>query len=568
MWRSATANSGDRLGASGEPWTRRRLIGAGAGVGLGASLAACGGRGKGPSSTNSTAKATSSPKPGGQMNVPLLKDLSDFDPSGHASGDQALFEMAYDRLLDAKRAPDVKYTDLVLAPVLAQRWETPDGQTFTFHLQPGVKFADLPPVNGRALSAEDVKWSFEYLSRSGQFKNDKALPPAGAASDFAGLDSVETPDSATVVAHFSAPYAPFLENLTAVSSSMVAHEIYDQDGNFSSHVVGTGPWLLDSTATQKGSRWAFKRNPTYFQQGRPYIDEVNWLVIPDNATQYAAFRSKQVDMLGAERDSITDDDAQQLSKDNPDAVRYEHPLTTPGFLYLNVRQSPLDDVRVRRALALCIDRDEFVKVFGHGKGEWSAAGAPAGLLSEQELKQLLKYDPEQAKQLLAEAGHPQGLDIEIINPGAARGGQEEVSKIQLLVAQAKRGNINLTYHPVDIGTETQRKVSGKFQIDYSPKPTVPVDSYLVEAFYSTSHGNYAKIDDPKLDSLLMAQRQETDQTKWKQIIRQITALITNQVYGISFFYGTGYQFWRPYLKNLSLNEHGPRFIPTDTWLDK
>lgn len=553
------------LGANRGRWTRRRLLATGAGAGLVASVAACGGKSKGPSSTSSTAKQTSSPKPGGQLNVPMAKDLYDFDASHQPSSNQPIFELVYDRLINAKTGPGVKYTDLVLAPGLAQRWETPDGQTFTFQLQPGVKFADLPPVNGRAMSADDVKWSFEYLSRTGPFKS---LPGGSKTSDFAGLDSVETPNPTTAVAHFSAPYVPFLENLVDITIPMLAHEIYDQDQNFKTHAVGTGPWQLDSAGTQQGARWVFKKNQTYYRQGLPYIDEVNWLVIPDDATQYAAFQTKQIDMVGVDRDTVTVDVAQQLTKDNPAALKYEYPLGSPGYLYLNVSKSPLDDVRVRKALALCINRDELIKVFGAGKGEWAAAGAPAGLFTDQELKQILKYDPAQAKQLLADAGHPQGVDIEITNPGAERGGQQEVSRIELLVAQAKRGNINLIYHPLNTATDGKRRAAGDFQTDYIPKPTTNVDSYLVGTFYSKSSGNYGRINDPKLDQLLLAQRRETDPAKRTQIIRQIATYITDQAYGIAFFYGRGYQFWQPYVKNYNLNQTGGRFQATDTWLEK
>ena len=111
---------------------------------------------------------------------------------------------------------------------------------------------------------------------------------------------------------------------------MLAHEIYDADGNFSSRNVGTGPWQLDMAASSRGSHWAYKRNPTYFRPGHPYIDGLNWLVIKDDATQFAAFKTGQIDILGADKQPVDDTNVDQIARENPAATKLEYPSTKGG----------------------------------------------------------------------------------------------------------------------------------------------------------------------------------------------------------------------------------------------
>ena len=135
--------------------------------------------------------------------------------------------------------------DIQLTPLLAEKWEiSPDAKTYTFTLRKGVKFQNLPPVNGRELTSADVKFSYEYSSRTGQFKESK-LPPGKFVQYFEGLEKIETPDANTAVVTFSKPFAPFLSNAAEFTNPIMPKEIYDQDGNFTKKLVGTGPFQVD-----------------------------------------------------------------------------------------------------------------------------------------------------------------------------------------------------------------------------------------------------------------------------------------------------------------------------------
>src|SRR5579875_332519 len=142
---------------------RRRALTLGAGATGAAIAAACGGRPSTHTAGSATATQSGQPRAGGTFNLFEQNDFFDFDPTiqGSSSPNWDATMLAYDTLLDFDRSPSAAFTDIVLKPRLIQKWETPDAQTYTLHLQPGVQFADLPPVNGRAFGAADVKWTLE-----------------------------------------------------------------------------------------------------------------------------------------------------------------------------------------------------------------------------------------------------------------------------------------------------------------------------------------------------------------------------------------------------------------------
>src|SRR5947199_1417265 len=139
---------------------RRRLLGIGAGTAAAAALVACGSRGGPAAKTGRT--SSSKPQPGGTVSVNVQTDPFDWDLSyvGKSVPNSNGISLAYESLLTLKRPPQVKYGDIVVQPKLAEKWEAPDAITYTFHLRPGVRFANLPPVNGRAMTAADVVWSY------------------------------------------------------------------------------------------------------------------------------------------------------------------------------------------------------------------------------------------------------------------------------------------------------------------------------------------------------------------------------------------------------------------------
>jgi len=548
---------------------RRRLLRSGAygSAGLAAvALAGCGNRLQGGGSP-STSSPSGQPRSGGQFAMNVNNDPFDWDMSyaGKTVPNGTGLALAYDTLLIDARGPNVKYGDLTVGPRLAATWETPDPQTYTFHLRPGVKFANLAPVNGRALSSSDVKWSFEYWSRTGQFAGKK-LPEGQFDWFFEGMDSIQTPDDQTAVVHFSSPFAPFLNYAASDFNPIVPHELFDQYGSLKDHVVGTGPWQLDEASTQRGSKWVFKRNPSYWESGKPYIDQVNWIVLSDTSTASSAFTSHQLDWLG--NDILSCNQAATFSKTNPAAVQFGYPL--PAWeMYLNVSKAPLTDERVRQAVSYGIDRDAFIKTLDCGNGGWGLAGAFPTTFTQDEIKQIVKYDPQQSKQLLSAAGFANGVSLEFIYPGTEYG-DTYISEMQLLQAQLKQVGVNLNLVSLEKTDFSNRKKDYNFVVTIQPKGDLlgDVDDYLFGTFYSKSKANYQRVNDPQLDSLILAQRKESDVAKRTQLIKQAITYLNQHALGLSIDQRTSFEFVAPRVKGYA-PQFGMHAVPTaDTWLQQ
>lgn len=535
-------------------------------AGAGVFLAACGGRGNSGSKPSASAGANDKPRQGGQFTAAQGNDPYNYDPSIEPQSNGFIVALAGDGLLDAQTGSGVAYTDVAVQSGLADRWESPDAQTYTFHLHPGAQFANLPPVNGRQVTSTDVKLSYEYLSRSGQFKDTK-LPPSINAVYFTGLERIETPDPLTVVVHLQAPFSPFLNYMAMREFNIIlAHEIYDQDGTFSKRTIGSGPWQLDASASQQGQRWVMRRNPTYFKKGQPYLDSVQYLVLTDTASEVAAFQTKQIDMLPAT--AITVQSVPQLKRNNPNAIVETFLDNAGGHLFMNARKPPLGDLRIRKAIALSIDRDAFLKAFSDGQGEWATAGGYRGLFSQQELRQMLPYDPAQAKQLLSAAGYPNGIEFELLYPAAAAR-EHWLNVDQLIQAQLKQIGISATLKGVDVANFNFRMRGGDYQLSWETEAVQgDPDKYIYLVFYSKALGNYGGINDPELDKLLVAQRQELDAGKRKETLRQAARRIIDQAWSVGFYYGQAYTFLQPYVRNLTESALFA-FAPVyETWVEK
>jgi peptide/nickel transport system substrate-binding protein len=548
---------------------RRALAAAASGAALVA--AACGSKGSGRSSNSSSAQG-GRPKLGGDYTGAIASDPSNYDPTGKPLQveNASFIEAAYDALLSVQLGPTVNYQQTTLTPGLADKWENPDPTIYTFHLHPGVTWQNLPPVNGRAMTSADVKWTIEYQARIDQFKgsvfNGKTMPPSLNDSMYTGIDQIETPDANTVVVHFASPFAPFLNYLALLRNAVVAHEIFDRDGHFMNAIIGTGPFYLDTSATKPGSRWLMRKNPRYFRNGHPYLDRLNFLVLADEATNVAGFKTKQIDVL--RNTFINPSTAPQIQRDNPGAVMYQYDDTSGGLLFENVRKPPLNDVRIRKAIALAIDREAYSKTFSGGKGQVAVVGAGPGFFTPEEAAQFTKYDPAQAKQLVAGAGYTNGVDLEMQYPGTDRG-QAYIAVLQFIQAQLKVANINVTLESFDSPTFGKRQRTGDFQLDFEAKPVVgDIDGYVYYNWYSKSVGNFGGVADPKLDSLLDAQRAALDPNKRKDLLRQIAQYINDNAYYTSFAYGVGWYFWQSYLKNMTPNVARQAPPVNDAWINK
>lgn len=512
--------------------------------------------------------AQTGPKTGGILNI-SRDDATDWDLTYLGKGAGTGKEWSYQSLLRFKAGADVKYEDLIIRPEIAERWEvSPDARTYTFHLRKGVKFHNLPPVNGREATAEDVKWTFEYVTRTGPL-SDKKLPQSQFDWMFESFDRVQVASPYSVAVHFKRPFVPFLSYAASDYNPIMAREIYETDGHLKDRLIGTGPWQLDMNASQKGTRWVWSRNPTYYEPSKPYLDQIRVLVLHDDAAQRAAFQTKQLDWLSYE--IVSPSYLKEIKQRLPEVQTYEY--VNPGgyHIHWNLRNPPLSDARVRKAISMGIDRDQLSMTEFGVKSQWAPAGSLIGLFTDAEAHQMLKYDPAESKRLLAEAGYPDGVELEWDFPGT-RYGEAYNSRIQLIQAQLRKANVNINLKSLDAAEFSANRKIAKFTMNLTTLDCgdpQDFDSHIFACYHSTSKNNYAGLKDEDLDRLLEAQRGETNAEKRREILRTAVKLINEKTWGVDLFYAPRWEAWHPYLKGYAPNSgRVSRFAFENTWMDK
>src|SRR3989454_6068305 len=289
--------------------------------------------------------------------------------------------------------------DLTLKGDLAESWQSSsDHRLWTFKLRQGVKWQNLPPLNGRELVAADIKYCFEQYAKEGV-----------QSFTFREIEGIETPDKHTVRIHLQTPNVLFPQNVAESVTVIFAREILEEDGDLKKRLVGTGPYILKEHTRKV--RIVLQRNPDYYDKGRPYVDEYVILSTPDFATRMAAFRTGQSDFLPVQSPS----EVEAVRKTNPAAIVQALTPSLAGFgVALAQDRPPFNDVRVRRAISMAIDRQRQVDTGfeGHGIIGW---GVPDIYYQDtrptaKDLGPRWQYRPAEAKKLLAEAGHPNGFE--------------------------------------------------------------------------------------------------------------------------------------------------------------
>lgn len=513
------------------------------------------------------------PKHGGRLTVWVTQDPTTWDNavSGTSSVSDRWRARSYEGLLRFKAAPGHPFTAHTPEPSLAERWEvSPDAKTFTYHLRKGVKWQDIPPVNGREFTSADVKFSWDYYSRSGEFKDwrDRKLKPSLFSYWFEGVESIEAPEKYTIVVKFKDSFAPFLNYSAHSKNAMFAREVFDKEGSFENTLIGTGAFMLDTAASQKGTRWVMKKNPNYWDTGKPYLDELFGVVLPEAATAFAAFQTKQLDLLGESGYDLSPEDNKQIMAMVPTAVSQKDQDGSPQNMYINVRKAPWNNELVRRALNRAIDREELIKVMTAGEGPMAIAGAFPEHFTQDEIKKVQPYDPEEAKRLLAQAGYPNGFDIEFL--ASQSYGQVYLTMAQLLQAQLKKVGMNMSIKTLDHPSYLQQtRGTTPFDIAIRGKSVQgDVDSYLFQVFHPSSEGNYGGVNDPELTKLVEEQRKVGDPEKRREVVRQAVKYISDKSLGLATFYEVEYTVWHPHVKNFARNFGVDGWPITNVWIDK
>jgi peptide/nickel transport system substrate-binding protein len=389
--------------------SRRSALRAAAGGSSAIVLAtACRAPSSAPALSSSSGGSNQAQQPGGILITSNRDNAPTLDLHRTTSGYTKSAEGAVlSRLLRYQTGADVKVgEDHKVENDLATSWESPDAITWTVKLRPDAKFHNVAPVNGHAVEAEDIKATV--------LRAEDPQNPARAGLDAIDATQIQTPDAQTVVFKLKYPFADFAATMASPNYFFIfPREALAGSYDPAKTVIGSGPFTFQSWTPDVG--WVLKRNPDWFEKGKPYVDELHWNVLTDTARMRAEFSAGHLDVIGANDGlPIPINDLPTLKRDNPKAlvVRRDPSAGSVMFVHLGDPNSAFQDIRLRRALSLALDRDAISKAIWNNDAEsqfvvYLSLGDKALHMKDLAANsaQWYKYDPAQAKQLLQASGN-------------------------------------------------------------------------------------------------------------------------------------------------------------------
>jgi peptide/nickel transport system substrate-binding protein len=472
----------------------------------------------------------------------------------------------YSKLLRHKAGPDVRPGTFIVEPDLAERWEEPNDITYIFHLRQGVKWHNKPPVNGRELVAEDVKFTFD------RFLTEKGNPERQLLDS---VNRVEVVDRYTVKFVLKEPFVWLLDILAnAMCMWILAPEVAEKYGDFKKveTAIGTGPFVLERY--EPNVKTIFKRNPDYFRQGLPYIDEVEWLVVQDESTGLAMYRTEQLDTGPGAYWQVRQPDLEALKQSHPRLVYQDIQSNTQTTIWMRTDKAPFNDVHVRRAISHAVDRQGMIEAVwmrgtpssgvAPGLTEWSL---PIDQLGEG--AKYYRYDPQEARRLLAEAGFPKGFKTTLTASGGY--GRDLLDAAQMVQRDLKEVGIEAEMKLQEYGAYQATTGQGKFEgMAIGPYGVgLEPDSALYGPYTPDKPRNRSHVDDPKLAAMVKEQRQIKNLQARKQLIFDIQRYAATQQYYVYLSSQVLTSSWQPVIKNFAQNltfDYGSRL--EIAWLDR
>ncbi|MDX1417038.1 MAG: ABC transporter substrate-binding protein, partial [Candidatus Promineifilaceae bacterium] len=440
------------------------------------------------------------PKQGGTLRVAFQNEWAGLDPQVVSS--YSSYQVLFNVVETLTRYDD----DLNLVPSLAESWEqSEDGLTWTFKLREGVMFH-----NGREMTAEDVKWSFERLI-------DPATGAGNAGNVGTADTQIEVIDDYTVAITHPEPVGILPQTLAFnPASGIIAQESLEDDGTISIP-IGTGPFQI--AEVEGTTRLVLERFDGYWQEGYPYLDQVVIEPIPDDTVRETALLGGEVDWVL----TIAPQNYQSLV-DNPDIVVDTAPQLSYDYIGMNLTRAPFDDVRVRQAIALAIDRDTLCQAGFFGLCE--TIQGPVGSGSPWDFNyEPYDRDVERAKELLAEAGYPDGFEMELL-PTTQYG--ETVRAAQVLQQQLAEIGIVASINAPEWSEWLE--LEGNFMYDAyicNWNGLIDADQYYYLQHRNDQVFNFTGYNNPQFDELVDAGRAISDFDERYQIYEQADKVLVD-----------------------------------------
>jgi len=466
------------------------------------------------------------PKRGGVLRVAEQSDPVGFDTLGKKKAavyTQLALGYTHNRLLRYDAHGEI-------VSDLAEKWTQANPTTYVVTLRKGVHFHNKPPVNGRELTSEDVKFTFERVAKSPE------------ARLFPTLKAVTTPDRYTIRFELSAPFASFIANLAATTVYIYPKEAgkptSDGMGDYTAAdtAIGTGPFVLDEYREKQ--RLVFKRNADYFESGKPYLDGVELYTIADVSGSIAAMRTGKLDLIPSGRGEGLPHFLVPEARSIPGVKVLPHPLfQTSENLVGRVDQKPWNDVRVRRAISMAIDRQGLAgAIFTEGAALFSG---PIPVTSKYftpmerlgESAAWYRFDVAAARKLLADAGYPNGMPVKLTTTTGY--GPSYTSRTELLKSMLAKLGIDASIvtqeYPVWISSTYKGNFEGLVHI---PAWTLGDEDEWLATYTPGDTRNQLHLDDPKLTELVNQARSAPNEAARAKLVGQFVTHFHDQMYRV------------------------------------
>jgi peptide/nickel transport system substrate-binding protein len=406
---------------------------------------------------------------------------------------------------------------LNVVPGLAESWQTSDdGTALTLTLRSGVTFHD-----GKPFTSADAKFSLDKIREE--------ATAAVAAASLASVQGVEAPDPQTVVLNLKNPDAGILAGLASVNLAMLSKD--DTEAGLTATPNGTGPFKYQARTPNESITLA--ANPDYWGDTAK-LSTVEFRIIPDETSIVAALQSAAVQF------AVLDDPLVAQSAADSGITIAETPQLAYHALQLNARKAPLDDVKVRLAIACAIDRQQVLDTAAFGEGEVTGPITSPAYRSDPSARPCPTRDVDKAKALLAEAGHADGVTIKmIVSQGEYATSVNEAQNVQ---AQLKDAGITVELETMEIGAYVDRWIAADFETAIALNGGRP-DPDGMYGRYFTSAGNLNKVagySSPELDQLFADGKATADPAERKVIYDKISRLLEDNAVWVWMFSSFSY----------------------------
>ena len=456
---------------------------------------------------------------------------------------------------------------LTIAPALAQFWKASrDGLTWTFTLRKGVKFH-----HGREMTAEDVVYSLTRILdpavKSGSADLFASIKGAqefreGKAKQVSGLTVL---DRYTVQVVLTEALVPFVSVLAVGHAKIVPKEVVEQQGEaFGARPIGTGPFKF--ARWERAKEIVLVANPDYFD-GPPKLSRVLYRIFPGEEfdAMYEQFERGNLE------DTPVPTQGYRRVLTTAHSVYVKRPMFSVRFYGLNTRIKPLDDRRVRQALIFAIDREALVAEVYRDRYILARGILPPGMMSFDPNVKGFVYDPRRARELLAQAGYPEGRGLPSIPIWSGVKLEKLLQEHEQIKKYLAAVGIHAEFHyETNWPSFSAMLAQGKFPIFlYAWSADVPhPDNFLFKLFYSRSPRNFTGYSNQVVDDLLLQAKRERDLQRQTDLYRQAEQVVLDDAPIIPVWHYAYERLFQPYVRSVEVNGLGDPYIPLKKiWLD-